>query len=141
MSRLKSTRGGASAAVATFVSPINEVARNVPNRRIVAPRSCRCETRLRTKLSGETRESQARSPSGAGQQLSDRILDLLHLDRLAEHDQPVVGRQPFAEAPLFRAQQDKRGQGLANFVRFLVHVEECVDRLMTEAVKVEDHDV
>ena len=75
------------------------------------------------------------------QELQQGILDVLHLDRLVEDQDPVVGRDLLGERSLPGTEQDQGFQVVAILMRFLVHVEVRLHRVRAEAVGVEDDGV
>ena len=68
-------------------------------------------------------------------------MDILHLDGLDEHDQPVIDGQPLLEARLLRTEQHDGHEGMFVFVGFVVHVDKRINPFIAETVDVEDHRV
>ena len=58
-----------------------------------------------------------------GHELLEGVLNLLHLDRLGEDDEAVVGGKLLSEGLLLGAEQDQRDELMAFLVGLLVHVE------------------
>ena len=67
--------------------------------------------------------------STGGKELMDRVLDVLHLDRLGEDDELVVGRELLLEIPLAGPEQHEGDELMLVLVGLLVHVDERIDGL------------
>ena len=89
-------------------------------------------------LIANIRTSRRAGIKSEGHEVLEGVLNLLHLDRLVEDDEAVVGGQALAEVVLLDAEQDEGDELMAVFVGALVHVEKRVERVGVLAVGVED---